>query len=107
MDAMRSVTTRVAKLENRLGIAGGKPGILAIICRVGCNLNHEWCIGFLRECGFLPTSDGGVHAVILGKVPFGLSEEELKRYLRENGAEICGLRTPVATVARQPARVDR
>lgn len=26
------------------------------------------------------------------EIPFGLSEEELKRFLRENGAEICGLR---------------
>jgi hypothetical protein len=101
---MRTVTKRIATLENRFGISDG---ILVVVCRSGCNLDHDWCVGFLRECGFLPTSDGGVHSVILGKVPYGLSKEELKRYLRENGAEICGLRTPVASVATQPAKANR
>ena len=90
---MRTDIRRIAKLENRFGTADGKPGILVVVCRAGCNLNHDWCIGFLRECGFLPARDAGVQAVILGKIPYGLSEEELKRFLRENGAEICGSRT--------------
>jgi hypothetical protein len=41
---------------------------------------------------------GGVQSVHFAGVPLGLSPEELKRYLREKGAEICGPRTPVATV---------
>ena len=90
---MRTVTRRIAKLENRFGVADGKPGILVVVCQSGCNPNYDRCIGVLREYGFLPASDAGVHTVDLGEIPFGLSEEELKRFLRENGAEICGSRT--------------
>jgi len=92
LGVMRTVTSRIAKLEDRLGISDGRPGFLVVVCHAGCNLNHDWCIGVLRECGFLPTSDAGVLTVDLCEIPFGLSEEELKRFLRENGAEICGLR---------------
>jgi hypothetical protein len=92
---MRSDIRRIAKLENRFGIADGKAGILVVIHRAGWGLalDKDACVGIVRECGFLPTSDAGVHAVNLGLIPLGLSEEDLKRFLRENGAEICGSRT--------------
>jgi len=97
---MRTLTGRIARLEHRLGVADEKTGILAVVRHSGCNLNHDWCIGILREYGFLPASGGGVHTVYLREIPFGLSEEELKRYLRENGAEICGLRKPSRNFCR-------
>jgi hypothetical protein len=45
----------------------------------------------LRECEFLPT--GRVGLVHLYKIPDGLNAEQTERFLRENGAEICGSRS--------------
>jgi hypothetical protein len=92
---MRTVIRRIARLENRFGIAGEKAGFLVVISQAGWGLalDQDTCVGNLRECGFLPASDAGVHTVDLLRVPLGLSAEELKTYLRENGAKICGPRT--------------
>jgi hypothetical protein len=54
-------------------------------------LDQDRCIQILRECGFLPTGPVGV--VNLGQVTDGLDAEELERFLRESGAQICGLRS--------------
>jgi hypothetical protein len=96
---MRTITNRIAKLENRFGVTNNVD-VLVVVARAGwcLALDHDTCIGILRECGFLPARAGGVQSVHLAGVPLGLSPEELKRYLRENGAEICGPRTPAATV---------
>jgi hypothetical protein len=59
----------------------------------GCELalDTDACVEILRESGFLPD---GPHfaAVNLLHVPDGLNAEELWRFLRERGAEICGSR---------------
>jgi hypothetical protein len=91
---MRTITRRIAKLENRFGIANDLD-VLVVLARAGwcLALDRETCIGILRECAFLPARVGGVHSVNLADVPLGLSPEELKTYLRENGAKICGPRT--------------
>jgi pseudouridine-5'-phosphate glycosidase len=39
----------------------------------------------LEECGFLPA----IGVVNIGAIPGGLSAEELERFLREDGAQIC------------------
>jgi len=48
------------------------------------SLNHEACRRILREAGYRTAS------LWLDRIPDGLSAEELTRYLRENGATICG-----------------
>ena len=53
-------------------------------------LDPDRCVQILRECG-LPT--GPVGLVNLGQIPDGLNAEELETFLREDGAEICGLRS--------------
>ena len=54
-------------------------------------LDMDTCLGILGECGFLPT--GRIGVVNLLHIPFDLSAEELERFLREKGAETCGLNT--------------
>jgi len=85
---MRTVTSRIAKLERRLQVGDGALNILVIMCNAGCDLDHDWCCGILRKHGVL--GDAGVRVVNLGMIPFGLNAEELARFLREHGAEICG-----------------
>jgi len=48
------------------------------------SLDHETCRRILREAGFR------TGLVCLDSIPAGLSAEDLTRYLRENGATICG-----------------
>jgi hypothetical protein len=88
---MRTVAGRIDRLENRLGIAAGKPKLRVIICRAGWGeaLSLDRCSEILSECGFLPD---GISVVDLLHIPEDLNAEELERYLRENGAEICGPR---------------
>jgi hypothetical protein len=57
----------------------------------GLALDQDRCVQILRECGLLPTGPVGV--VDLGQIPDGLNAEELERFLRKDGAEICGLRS--------------
>jgi hypothetical protein len=90
---MRTVTRRIGKLEDRFWIGDRKRQcILLIVCKAGWGLalDRDRCIEILRECGFLPT--GPVGLVNLGQIPDGLNAEELERFLREDGAETCGLR---------------
>ena len=86
---MRTVTRRIAKLEDHFGTATGKPLVLLVVCKAGWGLalDRERCIEILRECGFLPTS-GAVGLVNLGQIPDGLNAQELERYLREHGAAL-------------------
>jgi hypothetical protein len=52
-------------------------------------LDPDTCVGILRACGFLPNRGFGV--VNLGKIPDSLNAEQLERFLRQQGAETCGL----------------
>jgi hypothetical protein len=106
---MRTIIRRIAKLENRFGTAGGKAGILVVVTRAGWGLalDKDTCVLILRRYGFLPPSNSGVNVVDLGQVPFNLSAEELKRFLRENGAKLCGPRTPGGEYGRTTAEANR
>jgi hypothetical protein len=55
----------------------------------GLALDKDTCVHILRECGYLPRH--GVGTVNLGKIPNGLNAKETERFLRENGALVCGL----------------
>lgn len=61
--------------------------------------DQDTCIQILRERGFLPTGPVGV--VNLGEIPDGLDAEELEKFPRKDGAEICGRRSAPADGAPQ------
>jgi hypothetical protein len=90
---MRTVARRIAKLEDQFGTAAGKPQLLLVVTAAGkaLALDQDRCIQILRECGHLPTGPAGV--VNLGEIPDSLNPEELERFLRKDGADVCGLRS--------------
>ena len=90
---MKAISKRICKLESRLGLGPGTEQLLLVVTAAGrvLALDQDRCVQILRECGFLPT--GPVGLVNLGEIPDGLNAEELERFLRKDGAEICGLRS--------------
>ena len=88
---MRTVTRRIAKLEDRFSPTEGKPQLLLVACRAGWGLalDMDKCVEILRECGFLPT--GRIGLVSFLDIPSHMSAEELERFLREKGREACDL----------------
>ena len=86
---MKTVLSRIAKLEDRLGTAAGKQQLLFVVCHAGMQqaLAQDKYIEILRESGFLPT--GPVGLLSFRKVPGGLNAEETERYLHDHAEEIC------------------
>jgi hypothetical protein len=91
-NTMSARTGRIRRLENRFGIVDTRPQLLFVMCNAGWGLALEIdeCLAILRECGFLPTGTGGA-VVDFGHLPEDLNAEELEKFLRENGADLCGL----------------
>jgi hypothetical protein len=88
---MNALTWRVRRLENQFAPAHGKRFLLVVFhAGWGRALDQDTCIEILGECGFLPTGTLGL--VNFGKIPKGLNAKETERFLREQGAEICGSR---------------
>ena len=87
---MRAISKRLCKLENRFGLGPGTEQKLWVVTTVGRQLalDEDTCVGILRECGLLPSERFGV--VSLANIPEGLNAKETERFLRENGAELCG-----------------
>jgi hypothetical protein len=84
---MKSIDRRLSKLEDRLGLT--KELFLVVLSDAGKRgLDDDTCIEILRDGGFLPA--GGVATVDLTQIPEGQNAEETKRFVRENGARICG-----------------
>ena len=88
---MKAISERLRKLESQFGLGPETEQLLLVVCGAGWGLalDKDRCIRILRECGHLPT--GPVGLVNLGQIPDGLDADELERYLREHGAETCGL----------------
>ena len=87
---MRTIGKRLDRVEAKLGVGNGKPGIrLVVTAAGGLALPEDRCIKILEEGGFLSTSPG-LSLVNLCRIPDGLNAEEAERFLRENGAELCG-----------------
>src|ERR1700757_36760 len=88
---MKTIDTRIRKLEDRFWLGSGKPRSLLVLYQAGwgLTLDQDRCIQILGECGFLPT--GPVGLVNLCQIPDGLNAESLERFLREDGAETRGL----------------
>ena len=88
---MTAVMRRVRRLEDQLGLDRAQRCLLLVVCHAGWGLalDKDTCLQILRECRFLPT--GSVGLVDLCHIPDGLDAEETERFLREHGAEVCGL----------------
>ena len=90
---MRSIDTRIRKLEHRLGCGEhAPPGIRVIVscARLESALPEDRCIQILEECGHLPRNSGGISLVLLGDIPRGLNAKETETFLREHGHRVCG-----------------
>jgi hypothetical protein len=84
-----AVARRIRQLEDRFGSAGG-PSFLVVTSCVTLRLDPDTCVRILRECGFVPPDGtGGIVVVHLNKIPDGLNQDEIEKYLREHGAELC------------------
>src|SRR5579872_1978232 len=77
----------VGKLEETLGLT--KELFLVILSDAEKRgLDGDTCIAILRDCGSLPA--GGIGLINLRQVPVGLNANEAEKFVRENGALICG-----------------
>jgi hypothetical protein len=92
---MRTLQRRIGKLE-QLTVASKQEGLLFTVERsdVVLALESDRCVEILRECGHVP-SRRGLSILNFLRVPDRLNAQELERYLREHGDEICNGR-PVA-----------
>jgi hypothetical protein len=87
---MNSIDARLSKLEHRLGIARNAPRYLLVLTDRDLESVEDSYVQILGEAGFLPASGCGV--VDFTVIPRGLSAKDEERFVRENGAEICGMR---------------
>ena len=89
---MRTIARRLQRLEKGFGLGPESEQLLLVVTAAGRGLalDQVRCIEILRECGFLPTGTLGL--ANFGKIPDGLYTKETERFLREQGAEICGFR---------------
>ena len=87
---MRSIEGRLCKLEQRLGIAGTAPRYLVILNdrELAHTDDADIYINILDEAGFLHAA--GFGTVDFSRIPLGISGKEAERFVRENGAKICG-----------------
>jgi hypothetical protein len=92
---MRVIDSRLRNLEDRFRTGDRKPRILFVVCHAGSQHDFDWQIDILDECGVLPTGPLGL--ICLVGIPRGLDAAETQAYLRENGAELQGVRSLIKT----------
>ena len=92
---MNAFEQRLSKLEKRSGLKT-QPIWLIIGDGAKRGLDEDACIQVLVESGFLAAGGGGI--VNLHEIPAGLNTEETARFIRENGATICG--SPLPYIAK-------
>jgi len=86
---MKTITRRIARLEDQLGTVDRKPWLLLVVSKVGWGLalDQDTCLQMLRECRSLPT--GPVGLVNLCGIQDGLNAAGMESFLRRRGAEVC------------------
>jgi hypothetical protein len=85
---MTSIDGRVSKLEHRFGVAGSAIIFLVILIEGGGGTAADAYLQILDEAGFFPAS--GSYMVDFSVIPSGLNAKEVEKFVRENGARICG-----------------
>ena len=90
---MRSIEGRLGKLENRFGLAQNQTLCRFILSEAGRDFGgaEDTYLQILDEAGF--TAANGFTLVDLTRIPQGLSAKAEERFVRENGAWICGPRS--------------
>jgi hypothetical protein len=84
---MKTIDRRLRRVEHQFGLVNGEPQrLIVVVSKAGTpQAFQDRCMQILEECGFLPA----IGVVNIGAIPGGLSAEELERFLREDGAQIC------------------
>lgn len=87
---MKTIHSRLRRLEDRFGLANGEPRLLLVVCPAGAEevLDIDRCIQILDDCGSLPTHGPVLVDLMKLKIPLGLTENELEQHLREHVAEL-------------------
>ena len=85
---MKSIDGRVSKLEHRFGMAGSATRFLVILIEGGAGPAQDAYLEILDEAGFFPAT--GSYMVDFTLIPRGLNAKEAEKFVRENGAMICG-----------------
>ena len=90
---MNSIDRRLGKLEDGLGIGRNRTRLVLVMSDAGRRgLDDDTCLRILREGGFPAASV--VAIVDLCEIPVGLNATETEKFVRENGAHICGSQLP-------------
>jgi len=90
---MNSIDRRLGKLEDGLGIGRNRTRLVLVMSDAGRRgLDDDTCLRILREGGFPAAS--AVAIVDLCEIPVGLNATETEKFVRENGAHICGSQLP-------------
>ena len=86
---MRPFDRRLNNLEYDFGVRKETWRLVLVVCAAARELalDHDACVRILDEAGFLASN--GCAMVNLCDVPDGLSVEETKRFLREDGDHLC------------------
>src|SRR6266404_1263973 len=95
---MKSIDGRVSKLERRFGIAGSGPRYLIILTEGDAGPAKDAYLEILDEAGFFPAM--GSCMVDFSLIPRGLSAKDAEKFVRENGARICGGGLQLPRIAR-------
>ena len=87
---MKAIDSRIRRLQQQLCPDHGQEQRLWVTILAGQEfaLDLDRCIEILGECGFLPSSPFRCPELL--EIPDGLNAKELEKYLRTNGAQICG-----------------
>ena len=87
---MKAITNRIRRLQQQLCPDQGQEQRIWVVSIHGQEfaLDNNRCVEIPRECGFLPPTRWLV--LYFGGIPDSLNAKELERYLRKNGAQICG-----------------
>jgi len=85
---MKSIDGRLSKLEHRFGIASNATRYLVILIEGGAGPAQDAYLEILDEAGFFPAT--GSYMVDFTLTPRGLNAKDAEKFVRENGARICG-----------------
>lgn len=97
---MKTIHRRLRRVESQFGLVKPRQVIRLVLSKAGWGLvlDRDRCLEILGECGFL--SNEPIQVVKLIDIPEGFDAEELEKYLREHGADLCG---PRKSVTAKPA----